>query len=80
MRSADEMLATRFVCGKCKARGGTTKRIATTGTGFSKLFDIQHNRFVAVSCKNCGYTELYNPEILEGKDRLGDVMDVLFGG
>ena len=43
------------------------------------MLDVQHNRFIAVSCENCGFTELYNPEMLEGKSRLGDVLDVLFG-
>jgi len=31
-----------------------------------------------VSCKNCGFTELYNPEVLEGKRTLGSILDVLF--
>jgi predicted nucleic-acid-binding Zn-ribbon protein len=35
--------------------------------------------FLAVSCNRCGYTELYNPEILEGKDALGNILDLLFG-
>jgi predicted nucleic-acid-binding Zn-ribbon protein len=33
--------------------------IATTGTGLTRLFDVQSNRFSAVSCTNCGYTEFY---------------------
>jgi predicted nucleic-acid-binding Zn-ribbon protein len=77
---AEELLATRFRCAKCKSQGGTTKRFAVTGTGLSKFFDIQHNKFIAVSCNNCGYTEVYNPEVLEGKDKLGTIVDVLFGG
>jgi len=77
---ADDLLASRFVCSKCKRAGGRAKRIAATGTGFSRLLDIQHNHFVAVSCNNCGYTELFNPEILEGKRNLGAVIDILFGG
>ena len=78
--SVDDELANRFVCTKCKSSGGAVKRFAATGTGLSKLFDIQHNKFIAVSCQNCGYTEVYNPAILEGTSRLGDVLDVLFGG
>ena len=75
----DEQLAGRFRCPKCKHRGGRSKRFAAPGTGISRLLDIQHNRYVAVSCLNCGYTEVYDPTILEGNSRLGDVMDVLFG-
>ena len=77
---ADELLAQRFVCSKCKSRGGRAKRIAASGTGLSKFFDIQHNHFVAISCHNCGYTELFNPEVLEGKRHLGNIVDILFGG
>jgi len=33
--------------------------IATSGTGLSKLFDVQNRSFQVVSCANCGYSELY---------------------
>ncbi|HEX3031502.1 MAG TPA: zinc ribbon domain-containing protein [Bacillota bacterium] len=75
----DDQLGSRFVCVKCNNSGAKVKRFAATGTGLSKLFDIQHNEFIAVSCKNCGFTELYNPEILEGKNNLGNILDILFG-
>lgn len=75
----DDALAERFVCPKCDARGGVVKRFAATGTGLSRMFDIEHNVFIAVSCQACGYTELYNPEILEEKDNLGVFLDALFG-
>lgn len=75
----DEQLRSRFVCSKCKSADAIVKRFAATGTGLSKMFDIQHNQFIAVSCSNCGFTEIYNPEVLEGKDRLGDFLDILFG-
>jgi predicted nucleic-acid-binding Zn-ribbon protein len=75
----DEQLATRFVCTKCKGQGGSTKKISTSGSGLSRLMDIQHNKFITVSCNNCGYTEMYNPEVLEGKSQLGNILDVLFG-
>ncbi len=29
-----------------------------TGTGFSKMFDIQHNQFLVVYCANCGYSKI----------------------
>ncbi|GAB6174984.1 zinc ribbon domain-containing protein [Paradesulfitobacterium aromaticivorans] len=76
----DEQLAQRFVCVKCGNHGALAKRFAATGTGLSKMFDIQHNEFIAVSCQSCGFTEIYNPEILEGKDNLGSILDVFFGG
>lgn len=78
--SLDQQLAQHFKCSKCQNRDAQVKRIATTGTGLSKMFDIQNNTFIMVSCKNCGYTEVYNPEILERKSNLGNILDVIFGG
>jgi len=77
--SLEDQFASRFVCTKCNGTGARTKRFAVGGTGISKLLDIQHNQFIAVSCLNCGFTEVYNPEILEGKRHLGSILDVLFG-
>ena len=77
--SLDDDLARRFRCVKCKHQGGHVKRFAATGTGLSRMFDIQHNKFIAVSCAHCGFTEIYNPQILEGKSVGSDILDVLFG-
>lgn len=74
----EDQMATRFKCIKCDGSGATVKRIATSGAGLSKLFDIQHNQFITVSCSHCGYTEIYNPEVLEGKRHLGSILDILF--
>ena len=76
----EDQIEAKFVCAKCNAHGAKVKRFAATGTGLSKIFDFQHNAYLTASCKNCGYTELYNPEILEGKSSLGTVLDVIFGG
>ena len=75
----DSEFERRFVCSKCKHREAEVKRISTTGTGLSKLIDIQHNTYISVSCERCGYTEFYNPEVLEGKAYLGSILDLLFG-
>ena len=42
----EDQMATRFKCIKCDGSGATVKRIATSGAGLSKLFDIQHNQFI----------------------------------
>ena len=56
------------------------RAISAAGAGISKIFDIEHNQFVTASCTNCGFTEIYNPEVLEGKRHLGSIFDILFGG
>ena len=75
----EEQFSARFKCPKCQSVGATTKRIAAAGTGLSKILDVEHNQFVTVSCQHCGYTEIYNPEVLEGKKTLGSILDLLFG-
>lgn len=37
-------------CIKCGSRDAAKKEVAMTRTGLSKMFDIQHNQFIVVSC------------------------------
>lgn len=74
----DSVLADKFVCPKCEHRGGHTERLAMAGTGLSRLFEVQPHRYAFVSCNNCGYTEVYNLKVLEGKDNVGTFIDILF--
>lgn len=46
-------------CPKCGSTETETDEIATSGTGLTKMFDVQNRSFVVVSCANCGYSELY---------------------
>ena len=46
-------------CPKCGDTETETDEIATSGTGLTKMFDVQNRRFVVVSCAECGYSELY---------------------
>lgn len=63
-------------CIKCGGTSASTKEIATTGTGLSKMFDVQHNKFLVVSCDDCGYSEFYNAKTSSA----GNVIDFFFGG
>jgi predicted nucleic-acid-binding Zn-ribbon protein len=78
--SLEAEIQEKFRCCKCEHREAIVKRISTTGSGFSKLIDLQHNTFIAVSCENCGYTEFFNPDVLGGKKYFGTIMDLIFGG
>jgi predicted nucleic-acid-binding Zn-ribbon protein len=60
-------------CPKCGHRETEIDEISTTGSGFSKLFDIQNRRFKVISCANCGYSELYR-----GTSD-GDIADLFLG-
>ncbi|TKX73106.1 hypothetical protein EXE46_14920 [Halorubrum sp. GN11_10-6_MGM] len=46
-------------CPKCGGRETETDEIATSGTGLTKMFDVQNRKFLVVSCAECGYSELY---------------------
>lgn len=78
MATTEARLSEAFHCSKCDQRGAQVERLAMSGTGWSRLFEIQPHRYVFVSCHTCGYTEVYNLTTLEGKDDVGDLLDVIF--
>jgi predicted nucleic-acid-binding Zn-ribbon protein len=78
MSNTSDLLASEFVCARCKQKGGAVQELSMSGTGISRLLEIQPYRYTFVSCRNCGYTEVYNLDILEGKDDLGVFLDTLF--
>lgn len=80
VKSIEEQIEERFACAKCEHTICRTRRIATTGTGLSKLLDIQHNEFIVVSCQKCGTIELLDPNVLEdSSNTLSNVLDYFFG-
>ncbi|MGD2027031.1 MAG: zinc ribbon domain-containing protein [Anaerolineales bacterium] len=78
MPTTDQMLADKFVCQRCDNKHGHVERLSMSGTGLSRLLEIQAHRYAFVSCTNCGYTEVFNLRTLEGKDNLGDFLEILF--
>jgi predicted nucleic-acid-binding Zn-ribbon protein len=72
------MLAEKFVCQRCDNKHAHVERLSMSGTGLSRLLEIQAHRYAFVSCTNCGYTEVFNLRTLEGKDNLGDFLEILF--
>jgi len=62
-------------CIKCGSRQAEKKEVAMTGTGLSKIFDVQHNQFIVVYCKKCGYSEFYNKKSSAGSN----ILDLFFG-
>lgn len=78
MSQATELLEREFVCARCGNKGGQTQQLSMSGTGISRLLEIQPYRYTFVSCPNCGYTEVFNLDILEGRDDLGTFLDALF--
>jgi|TARA_B110000438_G_C15152911_1_gene368330 predicted nucleic-acid-binding Zn-ribbon protein len=48
-----------YICIKCNGDSYDESKISTTGAGLSKFLNIQANKFIAISCTGCGYTELF---------------------
>lgn len=61
----------RYECVKCGNDRYETDEITTTGSTFSKFFNIQNRKFTAVSCTRCNYTEFYKGDT----STLGNVID-----
>lgn len=66
-------MSQKYVCTKCGHAQFESEEIRTTGGRFSKIFDVQNKKFVAVSCTKCGFTELY-----KGKtSTIGNIFDFI---
>ena len=79
-KKPEDLLAQEFICRHCGTLGAQVERLSMSGTGVSRFLDIQPYRYAFVSCNNCGYTEVFNLKMLEGKDDLGTFLDILFSG
>lgn len=77
----EKSIADRFKCAKCGGTSGSIREVAMTGTGLSKLLDIQQHHYLFVSCRSCGFVEIYDPNILRGKKagEFGSALDFFFG-
>lgn len=60
----------KWKCIKCKCEEFEHDQFQATGGSFAKVFDIQNKKFITISCKKCGYTELY-------KSNTGASMNIL---
>ncbi|MBA2937531.1 hypothetical protein HZF08_04385 [Paenibacillus sp. CGMCC 1.16610] len=79
--SVEDAIANKYKCVKCGTQECSVKEVAMNGTGLSKILDIEYNHYLFVSCLNCGFVEVYNPDVLKGhkSGKLGTIMDILFG-
>jgi uncharacterized protein len=65
-----------YTCPKCGNRKAEVDQIRTTGSGFTRYFNIQNRKFSAVSCSKCGFTELYKESKTSGAS---NVLDFITG-
>ncbi len=48
-----------YICPKCGCTKYENDQFQATGGTFAKMFDVQNKKFITISCKECGYTEIY---------------------
>ena len=65
-----------YVCPKCQRTKCDVDEFRATGGNFAKIFDVQNKKFTTLSCKQCGYTEIYKGNT----STLGNVFDFFAGG
>ncbi len=51
--------AINFSCAKCRSTQYQAGQVHMTGGFWSRMFNLQTNRFTTMSCVQCGYTEMY---------------------
>jgi len=69
---SEKMNIRNYQCIKCGNKKAETDNIRTTGPKFTRFFNIQNRRFLAVSCTKCGYTELYRTGKTSGASNVLD--------
>ena len=62
-----------FSCAKCTGTQFKTGQLRTTGSGLSRFLNLQNQKFSALSCSTCGYTEIYR---LDGGGVAGNILDI----
>lgn len=65
----------QFVYPKCNHTEYESDQFQATGGNLSKVFNVQNKKFITISCKNCGFTELYKGTTSTGMN----ILDLLMG-
>ncbi len=62
-------------CTKCNHHEYKTGKMAATGGGFSKYFNVQNKKFSTVTCSKCKFTEFYQTST----SKLANIFDFFSG-
>ena len=65
-----------YACPKCGGTRYELGEIRAAGGFWSKIFDIQGQRFSTVICGYCRYTEIYHAD----QSKLGNIFDLFMSG
>ncbi len=67
--------ALNYTCAKCGNTDYEVLDVSATSGMLSRIVNLQHRRFSAVTCRRCSYTELYKAD----SDALRNIFDLLAG-
>ena len=48
-----------YTCPKCRNRTYAIGEMSATGGIWSKILDVQYQKYTSVTCERCSYTEFY---------------------
>lgn len=65
-----------YRCPKCGSTQYEIGEFRAAGGFWSKVFDIQGQKFATVICAHCRYTEIYHAD----QSKLGSIFDLFMGG
>ena len=65
-----------YKCPKCGGTQCDVGEMRAAGGFWSKIFDVQGQKFTSVVCNKCKYTEFYKAE----SSMLGNIFDLFTGG
>lgn len=65
----------QWVCPKCGCNAFEQDQFQATGGAFAKAFDVQNKKFIVISYRSCGFSELYKAK----SSTVVNVADFLFG-
>ena len=66
------MSGLNYSCAKCGGNSYETRELRGSGGFWSKIFDVQGQRFTTVICSRCRYTELFHADT----SKLGNIFDL----
>lgn len=77
-KQTEKYLSEKFICSKCNHKGASVDRLAMGDDSWGSMFNAQTHRYAFIACENCGFTEVYALDVLEGKDNLGAFLEWMF--
>jgi predicted nucleic-acid-binding Zn-ribbon protein len=68
------MNSKEYSCDKCGVKTYKSGELRTTGSGVSRFFNLQNQKYTTIACTECGFTEMYR---MDGGGKAGNILDIL---